>query len=178
MDVLEVLRDHLPVFLASALAVGLLQGAVLGAGLRRRFPSVRRHARAASGAFLVLSAASALAGVAEFASPSKVALSEISAPRTAEELIGMLLGLLGLDAGFFASVAVFASVVLVVAFRLADMPRTARYMVFGLSVVTVSVSMVARLTDYTPAIQHVMIYAAYQIGVTAGAFAVLCRRVT
>ena len=52
----------------------------------------------------------------------------------------------------------------------------ARYFIFAISVITVSVFLVARFTDYIPTVFQIMMYALYQFGITIGVFVITRRR--
>ena len=176
MDILELARENLLISFCVVLAVGLLQGMILGRGIRRKLPGLKTHARLASIFFLVLFMANTIVNVVKFAIPDKLLPSELSAPATIQEGIDLLTGILGLDAGFLTALAMFVSIILVLTFRFAEIPRVARYFIFGLSVITFSVFLIAKLTPYVPTAFQVVLYALYQFGITIGVFAVMRRK--
>ncbi len=175
MDVLAIAEENLLVTLGVALSIGALQGAVLGRGIRKRFPAIKAHARAASLILLALLVLAMAANILQLASPEKTSLSEIILPDTLEGAASLLLGVLGI-AGLGSAVVVFCSVTLILLFRSAQIPGIARYFIFGIGVITMSVFLLARFTDYDPTDFQITLYAAYQSGVTAGVFAVTRRR--
>lgn len=175
MDIFSIAEENLFVSLGTVFGVGLIQGLVLGRGIRKRFPGLKSHARIVSVLLLVLLAANAIAGTLEFASPDKTSLSELSIPETAKDWQVLLFDIIGLNTGLGTAIATFVSIALMLLFRSASLPGVARYFVFGISVITVSVFLIARFTDYVPSIFQVMLYAAYQLGITIGVFAVTSR---
>ncbi len=177
VDILGIAEENHLASLGVVLAVGIIQGAILGRGIRARFPRLKAHARAVSLVLLVLLAANAIAGVARFAVPDKISLFDMAVPASAGEGISLVLGILGLNTGLGATIIVFVSITLVLVFRFARLPRAARYFVFGISVVMAAVFLLARFTDYVPTGFQVMLYASYQAGITIGVFVVTRRGV-
>jgi len=176
MDILQLAEENLLASAAVVLGIGAVQGAVLGRGIRRRFPGLKSHARAASSVLLVLFAANAAAGTLRFASPDKIRISDVAVPQTFDQAVDFAMTVLGLNTGFGAVLALSVSVSLVLVSRFAELPGAARYFVFALGVIMTAVAAVSRFTDYVPELFEVAMYAGYQSGMTAGIFAVTARR--
>ncbi len=176
MDILQAAEENLLVSIAIVLGIGILQGAILGRGIRRRFPRLRTHARTASVILLVLFSANAAANTMKFARPDKIPISDVSVPQTVDQGVDFVMMILGLHAGFGAVLALSVSVSLVLVLRYAELPSIARHFVFLLGVIMMSVAVLGRFTDYVPELFEVAMYAGYQSGVTAGVFAVTARR--
>lgn len=176
MDILELAEQNYVISFGVTLGIGLVQGMILARGIRKRFPGLRMHARATSTVLLILFSISAISNIVQFSSPQKISLDQLSVPETPEQAVQAIMGFLGLDAGFGSVVALFVSVILVLVFRLADLPGIARYFMFALSVVVVSVAVLGRFTDYVPTGFQVLMYTFYQGGITIGIFAVTRRR--
>ena len=176
MDILSIAEENFLISLGVVLAVGLLQGLILGRGIRKKFPSFKIHARIVSISLLILFTINTIANVIKFAVPEKLSLSELEIPTTPEEGISLLFNVLGLNTGFGTAIAMFISITLILVFRFAQIPNIARYFIFGISVITVSVFFVARFTDYVPTVFQIMLYALYQFGITIGVFVVTRRK--
>ena len=156
----------------------MLQGAILGRGIRNRFPSFKKHARAVSVVLLILFSINAIANVIKFAAPSKISVSELSLPATAEEGFDFLITILGLNAGLGTVIITFISISLILLLRFADLHKIARYFIFGLSVIVVCVALLSRFTDFVPTGFQILMYAFYQCGITLGIFLVTRRKQT
>ena len=89
------------------LSVGILQGAILGRGIRNRFPSLKIHARIVSIGLLILFTINAVANIIKFAIPDKLSLSELEIPTTPDEGVSFLFNVLGLSTGFGTAIAMF-----------------------------------------------------------------------
>ena len=176
MDILSIAEDNFLFSLSIVLSVGVIQGAILGRGIRNRFPSLKTHARIVSIALLVLFTINAVANIIKFAIPDKLSLSELEIPTTPDEGVSFLFNVLGLSTGFGTAIAMFVSITLILFFRFAQIPNMARYFIFAISVITISVFLVARFTDYIPTVFQIMMYALYQFGITIGVFIITRRR--
>ena len=176
MDILGIAEENLLVSLGVVLGIGVIQGSILGRGIRHRFPGLKVHARAASVILLVLFSVNAVFGTLKFANPDKISLSDIAVPQNITQGIDLLITVLGLNAGFGAVLALFVSVSLVLMFWQVDLPNIGRYFVFVLGVIMLLVAVLGRFTEYIPAFFEIMIYAGYQVGITAGIFVVTARR--
>ena len=67
MSILDLAEQNFLITFAIVLGIGLLQGAIMGRGIRNRFPSFKRHARVASLSLLALFSINAIFGVLKFA---------------------------------------------------------------------------------------------------------------
>ena len=176
MDILSIAEENFFISLGVVLGVGLLQGLILGRGIRKKFPKLKSHARIVSISLLILFSINAIANISKFASPEKFSFSEFFIPTTPEEGITLLFDVLGLNTGFGTALAMFISITLILIFRFAQLPNIARYFIFGISVMTVSVFFIARFTDYVPTFFQILLYALYQFGITIGIFVVTRRK--
>ena len=176
MDILNIAEENFLVSLGVVLGIGLLQGLILGRGIRKKFPKLKTHARVVSISLLVLFSINTIANIFKFATPDKFSLSELSIPTTAEEGVILLFDVLGINAGFGTALAMFISITLILIFRFAQLPNVARYFIFGISIITVSVFFIARFTDYVPTFFQISLYALYQFGITIGVFVVTRRK--
>ena len=158
------------------LGIGLLQGAILGRGVRNRFPSFRKHARAVSLSLLALFSANAVFGVLKFAEPEKLSMSEFIIPTTTDEAFMLILDLVGVNTGVVTVIATFISITLIIFLIFADIPNIARYFIFVLSSIVLIVSLLGKFTDFVPTTFQVWIYAIYQTGITLGIFFVTRRK--
>ncbi|MDX1372725.1 MAG: hypothetical protein R3321_09665, partial [Nitrososphaeraceae archaeon] len=148
MDILAVAEENFVISFGISTGVGLLHGAILGRGIRNRFPSFKRHATAVSLILLILFSINAIANVIKFAVPEKIIVSELTMPSTPEEALGLLIGILGLDAGLWAVIVTFISISLILFFKLANIHKIARYFIFILSVFVLAVALISRFTDF------------------------------
>ena len=176
MDVFQLAEEYFLVTIAIVAGIGALQGAILGKGIRSRFPSLKHHARAVSCILLVLFSISAVGNVINFANPSKATLDTFTIPTTLEEILSVLVSLLGINAGIGMAIATFVSLVLLLLFRFADINIVAKYFMFVLSVMVILAVLVARFTDYVPTQFQIIIYAFYEVGITIGIFLVTSRK--
>lgn len=176
MDMLQVAEQNILVSVIVVFCIGVIHGAVLGRGIRRRFPRLKAHARAVSVILLVLFSINALASTIKFAIPDKMPISDFVLPSTLDQGIEFIIIILGLNAGFGAVLALFVSISLVVIFRHADLPDIARYFVFLLGAAMMGLAVLGRFTDYVPEFFEIAMYAGYQFGITIGIFVVTARR--
>ena len=176
MSILDLAEQNFLITFAIVLGIGLLQGAVMGRGIRNRFPSFKRHARAASLSLLVLFSVNAIFGVIKFAEPAKFSISEFIMPATTDEAFVLILDLVGINTGVGTVVATFVSITLIIFLRFADIPNIARYFIFILSSIVLIVSLLGKFTDFVPTTFQIIIYAFYQLGITLGIFFVTRRK--
>ena len=158
------------------LGIGLLQGAILGRGIRNRFPSFRKHARAVSLSLLALFSANAVFSVLKFAEPDKLSMSEFIIPTTTDEAFVLILDLVGINTGVGTVIATFISITLIIFLRFADIPNIARYFIFVLSSIVLIVSLLGKFTDFVPTTFQIFLYAFYQSGITIGIFLITHRK--
>ena len=176
MDILSVAEENFIISFGIVIGVGLIQGAILGRGIRNRFPSLKRHARAFSIVLLIIFSINAIANTIKFATPEKITVSELSMPSTPEEAFSFLINILGLNAGVGAVIILFISITLILFFKLAKIHAIARYFIFALSVIVLIVSLIGRFTDFVPTGFQILMYAFYQFGITLGLFLVTRRK--
>ena len=176
MDLLQIAQENFLISFAIVLGIGILQGSILGRGIRKRFPSLKSHARIVSIILLVLFSINAIANVIKFAVPEKLSITELSMPSTTEEGFAFLISILGLNAGFGTALAMFVSITIVLFFRFAEIPDIARYFFFSLSLITLIVAAISRFSDFVPTVFQILMYAFYQFGITLGIFLVTRRK--
>ena len=176
MSILDLAEQNFLITFAIVLGIGLLQGAVMGRGIRNRFPSFKRHARAASLSLLVLFSVNAIFGVIKFAEPAKFSISEFIMPATTDEAFVLILDLVGINTGVGTVVATFVSITLIIFLRFADIPNIARYLIFILSSIVLVVSLLGKFTDFVPTTFQMLLYAFYQSGITIGIFLITHRK--
>jgi len=178
MNLFEIAEENFLISLAVVLSVGILQGTILGIGVRKRFPRLKRHARIVSFALLLLFSFNALASVLKFAVPEKFTITNLTVPTTTEEGYALLINVLGINAGFATIVVMFVSITIILFLRFAELSKPARYFIFTVSVVTVLVAGISRFTDFVPTVFQILMYAFYQVGFTIGIFLVTRRQET
>lgn len=176
MDIISVAQENFLISFAVTFTIGILQGAILGRGIRNRFPSLKRHARIISLILLILFAINAIASIIKFAAPEKFSVSDFSIPTNLEEGFSAAISLLGLDAGLWSVIAMSVSVTLIIIFKFADIHQIARYFMFTISVIIILVALLSRFTDFVPTLFEIMMYAFYQFGITIGIFFVTRRK--
>ena len=176
MSILDLAEQNFLVTFAIVLGIGLLQGAVMGRGIRNRFPSFKRHARAVSLSLLALFSVNAIFGVIKFAEPAKFSISEFIMPATTDEAFVLILDLVGINTGVGTVVATFVSITLIIFLRFADIPNIARYLIFVLSSIVLVVSLLGKFTDFVPTTFQILLYAFYQSGITIGIFLITHRK--
>ena len=178
MDLLAIAEENFLVTLGITICIGLFQGAILGRGIRNRFPSLKRHARLVSLVLLILFSINAIANVLKFAIPEKISVSELTIPQTAEEGFSFAMSLLGLNAGLGVVIATFVTISIILLSKFAQIPSIARYFIFALSVIILLVALFSRFTDFVPTTFQILMYAFYQFGITIGIFFVTRRKET
>ena len=176
MNIFDLAEQNFLITFAIVLGIGLLQGAVMGRGIRNRFPSFKRHARAASLSLLALFSVNAIFGVIKFAEPTKFSISEFIMPATTDEAFVLILDLVGINTGVGTVVATFVSITLIIFLRFADIPNIARYLIFILSSIVLVVSLLGKFTDFVPTTFQIFLYAFYQSGITIGIFLITHRK--
>ena len=135
LDLLSIAEENFVISFGINIGIGLMQGAILGRGIRNRFPSLKRHARAVSIVILTIFSFNAAANVIKFAIPDKISVSELTMPSTVEEGFDVLINILGLNVGLGAVIVLFISISLILFFKLAKINKIARYFIFTLSVI-------------------------------------------
>ena len=176
MSILDLAEQNFLVTFAIVLGIGLLQGAIMGRGIRNRFPSFKKHARVVSLSLLVLFSINAIFSVLKFADPSKFSMSEFIIPVTTDEAFVLILNLVGVYTGVETVIATFVSITLIIFLRFADIPNIARYFIFVLSAIVLVASLLGKFTDFVPTTFQIWLYAIYQAGITLGIFLVTRRK--
>ena len=176
MDILSIAEQNFPITFGIVLAIGLLQGAIMGRGIRNRFPSFKKHARIASLSFLILFTINGISNIYKFAYPAKMSLTEFILPDTTDKVILLLYDVLGINSGLGAITATAISIILILFLRFAEIHQIAKYFMFALSMIVLSVALLGRFTEYVPTAFQIMIYAFYQFGITIGIFFVTRRK--
>ena len=170
MNIFDLAEQNFLITFATVLGIGLLQGAIMGRGIRNRFPSLKRHARIVSSSLLVLFSINAILSALKFAEPIKFSISEFSIPATTDEAFLLILNLIGINTGVGTVIATFISVTLIIFLRFADIHNIARYFIFILSSIVLIASLLGRFTDFVPTTFQITLYFFYQIGITLGIF--------
>ncbi len=165
MDILSTAEDNFIISFGIVIGVGLIHGAILGRGIRNRFPSLKKHARIVSLILLTLFSINAAANIIKFATPEKIAVSDLAIPSTPEEGFSFLINILGLNAGLGTVIVLFISISLILFFKLAQIHKIARYFIFALSVIVLLVALIGRFTDFVPTSFQILMYAFYQLGI-------------
>jgi len=178
LDILSIAEENFIISFGIVIGIGLIHGAILGRGIRTRFPSLKKHTRIASLVLLTLFLINAVANVIRFATPEKIAVSDLTIPSTPEEGLYLLINILGLNAGFGAVIILFISISLILFFKLAHIHKIARYFIFALSVIVLIVALIGRFTDFVPTNFQILTYAFYQFGITVGIFLVTRKKET
>ncbi len=176
MDILQLAEEYYYYTFAVIFAIGLLQGAILARGIRKKFPKLKKYAKGISIILLILFSINAAGNISKFVEPSKVEFTEFAIPETSEGAFLLLIDVLGLNAGVIAVTGIFISITLILLFRFAELNRLSRYFIFTISVIVFIVAMLGRFTDYVPSTFQIILYVMYQFGMTLGIFSIMRRR--
>ena len=176
MNILELAEQNFLITFSVVAGIGLLQGAIMGRGIRLRFPSLKRHARGVSLILLLLFLINAISSILKFAEPVKVSVSELVIPTTYEGVLTLVVNLLGINVGVGAVIAIFVSVTLIIFLKFADIHQIVRYFIFVISCIVLVVALLGKFTDFVPTTFQIMLYAFYQVGITIGIFLVTRRK--
>lgn len=177
MGIIELAEENFLISFTLVLGIGIFQGAILARGIRKKFPSLKRHARAASVIMLILFSINAIANILKFSYPQKILISEFVMPTTLEEGFDIMINVIGLDAGFITVIGMFVTITIILFSRLAEIPKPVEYFIFSISVITLIIAGISRFTDYIPTVFQVLMYALYQFGITLGFFLVSRRKI-
>ena len=177
MDLLQIAEENFLITFGIGWGVGLLQGAILARGIRKKFPKLKKYAKGISIILLILFAINASGNISKFADPSKISVTEFEIPQTPEGAFTVIIDLLGLNAGVLAVIGIFVTISLILIFKFADISPIARYFIFTISVIVLIVSLLGRFTDYVPTVFQIILYSIYQLGLTIGVFLVMRRKV-
>ena len=173
MDLLQIAEENFLITFGIVWGVGLLQGAILARGIRKKFPKLKKYAKGISIILLILFAINASGNISKFADPSKVSVTEFEIPQTPEGAFTVIIDLLGLNAGVLAVIGIFVTISLILIFKFADISPIARYFIFTISVIVLIVSLLGRFTDYVPTVFQIILYSIYQLGLTIGVFLIM-----
>ena len=176
MNILDLAAENFLITFAVVLGIGLLQGIIMGRGIRNRFPSIKKHAQLVSFVLLVLFSFNAIFSILKFAEPVKFSVSNFTLPDTTDEVFSLILNIAGVNTGVGTVIAIFISVTLIILFRFADIHNIARIFIFILSSIVLVVSLLGRFTDFVPTTFQIMLYAFYQCGITIGIFLIARRK--
>ena len=177
MDLLQIAEENFLITFGIVCGVGLLQGAILARGIRRKFPKLKKYAKGISIILLILFVINASGNISKFADPSKISVTEFEIPQTPEGAFTVIIDLLGLNAGVLAVIGIFVTISLILIFKFADISPIARYFIFTISVIVLIVSLLGRFTDYVPTVFQIILYSIYQLGLTIGVFLIMRRKV-
>ena len=176
MNIFDLAEQNFLITFAVVLGIGLLQGAILGRGIRNRFPSIKRHAQIVSSLLLALFSINAILSVLKFAEPIKFSISEFTIPATTDDVLLLIFNLIGVNTGVGTVIATFISVTLIIFLRFADIHNIARYFIFILSSIVLIASLLGKFTDFVPTTFQIWLYAFYQFGITLGIFFITRRK--
>ena len=176
LDILQLAEENFLITFGIVFTIGLLQGAILARGIRRKFPKIKKYAKGVSIVLLILFVINATGNISKFAEPGKIEINEFIIPETPEGIFNLLTDFLGLDAGFFAIIGIFVTVTLILIFRFAEINSISRYFIFTISIIVLIIAMLGKFTDYVPTYFQIILYAFYQFGLTIGMFIVMRRR--
>jgi hypothetical protein len=176
LDILQLSEEYYYYTFAVVFTIGLLQGAILARGIRRKFPKLKKYAKGVSIIILILFSINAAGNISKFAEPSKVEFTEFVIPETPEAVFLLLVDMLGLNAGVIAVTGIFISITLILLFRFAELNPVSRYFIFTISVIVFIIAMLGRFTDYVPSTFQIILYVMYQLGLTLGIFTIMRRR--
>ncbi len=177
MDLLQIAEENFLITFGIVWGIGLLQGAILARGIRRKFPKLKKYAKGISIILLILFTINASGNISKFADPSKISVTEFEIPQTPEGAFTVIIDLLGLNAGVLAVIGIFVTISLILIFKFADISPIARYFIFTISVIVLIVSLLGRFTDYVPTVFQIILYSIYQLGLTIGVFLIMRRKV-
>ena len=112
MDILQLAEEYYYYTFAVVFGIGLLQGAILARGIRKKFPKLKKYAKGISIILLILFSINAAGNISKFAEPAKVEFTEFVIPETPESAFLLLIDVLGLNAGVIAVTGIFISITL------------------------------------------------------------------
>ena len=175
----EVFQD--PIFsviaITSAFVIGIFQGIVLGRAILLRFPRLQNHVKTVSISLFFLFLVNAILSVPRFASPDKIVLSNVFQANSTEELVSLLFLVFGMNAGFFAVLAISITVMTFVLLKFTHIHGVAKIFIFFFSLLILLLTGLSRFTDLTPSTFEVFLYFLYQLGITIGVLAGSARKI-
>jgi hypothetical protein len=151
----------------SAFGIGLFQGIILGRAILVRFPRLQNHVKTVSVTMFILFLINALLSVPRFASPEKIAMSNLSA-NSFGELASSLFLIFGVNTGFLTVLAISVTVMSFAVLKFTNLNGVTKGFVFFFSALILILTAVSRFTDLTPSTFEVLLYFLYQMGITIG----------
>ena len=151
----------------SAFGIGLFQGIILGRAILVRFPRLQNHVKTVSVTMFILFLINALLSVPRFASPEKIAMSNLSA-NSFGELATSLFLIFGVNTGFLTVLAISVTVMSFAVLKFTNLNGVTKGFVFFFSALILILTGVSRFTDLTPSSFEVLLYFLYQMGITIG----------
>ena len=94
MDILQLAEEYYYYTFAIVFAVGLLQGAILSRGIRKKFPKLKKYAKGVSIILLILFSINAAGNISKFVEPPKVEFTEFELPETPDAAFLLLIDVL------------------------------------------------------------------------------------
>ena len=175
----EVFQD--PIFsviaILSAFVIGIFQGIVLGRAILLRFPRLQNHVKTVSISLFFLFLVNAILSVPRFASPDKIILSDIFQTNNPGELMSLLFLVFGMNAGFFAVLAISVTVMTFVLLKFTHIHGVAKIFVLFFSLLILLLTGISRFTDLTPSTFEVFLYFLYHLGITIGVLTGSARKI-
>ena len=176
MALLEIIENNILIICALVALIGFIQGGILARGIRKRFPKLKKHARSVSVFFLVLFIINAVSNIVKFATPSKIITQEMTIPSTVDELMTVIVKILGLDAGLITATTIFITITLFLIFRFAEINALQRYFLFTISVVVILLAFLGKFTSFVPNEFQIISYSFYQFGLAFGVYIISKRK--
>ena len=177
MALLEIIENNRLVVCALIALIGFIQGGILARGIRKRFPKLKKHARFVSIFFLVLFLINAITNIVKFAIPSKIITQDMAMPSTVDELLSILVKILGLDAGLITAITIFITITLFLIFRFAQISVLQRYFLFTISVIVILLAFLGKFTSFVPNEFQIISYSFYQFGLAFGVYIISKRKI-
>lgn len=172
----EIIESNSLVIYSLIILIGFIQGGILARGIRKKFPKLKKYARAASMFFLILFIINAISNIVKFATPTKIISEEFVIPSTLGELFEIIVKILGLDAGLITVITIFITLILFLIFRFAEIGVIQRYFLFTISVVVIIVAFLGKFTSFVPNEFQIIAYGFYQFGLALGVFIISRRK--
>lgn len=163
--------------ITSAFVIGVFQGIVLGRAILLRFPRLQNHVKTVSISLFFLFLVNAILSVPRFASPDKIVLSNVFQANTPGELASLLFLVFGMNAGFFAVLAISVTVMTFVLLKFTHIHGVAKIFVLFFSLLILLLTGLSRFTDLTPSAFEVFLYLLYNLGITIGILAGSARKI-
>ncbi len=175
----DIFQD--PIFsiiaILSAFAIGIFQGIVLGRAILLRFPRLQNHVKTVSISLFFLFLVNAILSVPRFASPDKIIFSNVFQANNPGELASLLFLVFGMNAGFFAVLAISVTVMTFVLLKFTHIHGVAKIFVLFFSLLILLLTGLSRFTDLTPSTFEVFLYFLYHLGITIGVLVGSARKI-